>query len=589
VLAAMSSIASPLPARSSTAPLVLLVVGGAAAVAVPGSFAPSAQAWPVTWSALAFVLAGLTARWHRPGHCLGLLMIAAGCATLLSDLATADAAILHTLGCTSELLAAAMIVQLLVTFPTGRLDGPPERAIVAAAYAAAVTLQPAVTALVALAGIGLVAARRRDSGRPLRRSLALAVHALAFAVLMLAAVHGATALGVPDGPALDAIRRAAQIAIGLAPLAFLAFLLEGRLARSAISDVFVALPHDPTPAELCAALARAVRDRSLSLAYWLPEFQTWADADGRPIQLPDGTGPRAATIVERGGLTIAALIHDAALRDEPEVLDAATAAAAIALENVGLNVELRARLDELKGSRARIVEAGDAERRRLERNLHDGAQQRLVGVALHLRMLQARIRDDPATAEQLAAMLSDELAESLDELRELARGLHPAVLEHGLQPALDALAARSRVPTTITYEAGGRLPEPIELAAYFVACEALTNVAKYSGAGAATIAVRREGATVRITIADDGTGGADDTRGSGLRGLADRVEALDGRLRVDSPAGAGTVVTAELPCAPSPVEHAHAITLGPLEPRPRFDPAVELQRGREVAFGLRPL
>jgi signal transduction histidine kinase len=557
VLAAMTSIAAQLPARSSTAPLMLIVISGAAAVAVPGSLAPSAHAWPVTWSALAFVLAGLTARWHRPGHCLGPLMIAAGCATLLSAFGTADAPALHTIGRTSELLAAAMILQLLVTFPTGRLDGPPERAIVGAAYVAAVTLQPAVTALVALAGIGLVAARRRDSGRPLRRSLALAVHALAFAVLMLAAVHGAVALGVPDGePALDAIRPAAELAIGLAPLAFLAFLLEGRLARSAISDMFVALPHDPAPAELCAALARAVRDPSLSLAYWLPEFQSWADADGRPIQLPDGTGPRAATVVERGGLPIAALVHDAALRDEPELLDAVTAAAAIALENVGLNVELRARLDELKGSRARIVEAGDTERRRLERNLHDGAQQRLVGVALHLRMLQSRIRDDPATAEQLAAMLSDELAESLDELRELARGLHPAVLEHGLEPALDALAARSRVPTTITYEARGRIPEPIELAAYFVACEALTNVAKYSGAGAATIAVRREGATVRIKIADDGIGGADDTRGSGLRGLADRVEALDGRLRVDSPAGAGTVVTAELPCSLAPVEPA---------------------------------
>ena len=166
MLTAMSSIAAPLPARSSTAPLLLLlVVGGAAAVAVPGSLAPSAHAWPMTWSAVAFVLAGLTARWHRPGHCLGLLMVAAGCATLLSGLATADAAALHTLGHASELLAAAMILHLLVTFPAGRLDGPPERAIVGAAYAAAVTLQPAVTALVALAGIGLVAARRRDSGR----------------------------------------------------------------------------------------------------------------------------------------------------------------------------------------------------------------------------------------------------------------------------------------------------------------------------------------------------------------------------------------------------------------------------------------
>jgi signal transduction histidine kinase len=195
------------------------------------------------------------------------------------------------------------------------------------------------------------------------------------------------------------------------------------------------------------------------------------------------------------------------------------------------------------------VAAGDAERRRLERNLHDGAQQRLVAVALQLQLLQRRIRHDPATAEQLATVASTELAESLDELRELARGLHPTVLEHGLRAALEALAARSGVQTSVACDAPARLPEPVELAAYFVACEALTNVAKYAGASAATVRVWRDNGVAFIEIADDGIGGADDSLGSGLRGLADRVEALDGRLSVVSPAGVGTTVTAELPCA----------------------------------------
>jgi signal transduction histidine kinase len=269
--------------------------------------------------------------------------------------------------------------------------------------------------------------------------------------------------------------------------------------------------------------------------------------NGRAVALADGDG-RATTLIRRDGEPIAALLHDHA-REEPDLLDAVAAAAAIALENVRLNVELRARLDELKGSRARIVEAGDAERRRLERNLHDGAQQRLVGVALQLRLLQNRMRGDPDTAESLTAV-SDEIAQSLDELRELARGLHPAVLEHGLGPALEAVATRSRVPVTVSCDLPGRLPQPVELAAYFVACEALTNVVKYAHASEATVRAWQSAGVATIEIADDGVGGADDSRGSGLRGLADRVEALDGRLRIASPAGAGTVVVAELPCEP---------------------------------------
>ena len=213
-----------------------------------------------------------------------------------------------------------------------------------------------------------------------------------------------------------------------------------------------------------------------------------------------------------------------------------------------LNAELHARLEDLAASRARIVTAGDVERRRLERNLHDGAQQRLVGLALQLRMLQDGIRQDPVAAERLAMSASHEVARSLEELRELARGIHPAVLDHGLPAALDSLAARCPVPTTVTCDLRERLPEQVELAAYFVASEALANVAKYAEATSVRIGVTRTYAKATVEIADDGIGGADASAGSGLRGLADRVEALDGRLRIVSPRGIGTTVTAELPC-----------------------------------------
>ena len=240
------------------------------------------------------------------------------------------------------------------------------------------------------------------------------------------------------------------------------------------------------------------------------------------------------------------LVHDAALTYEPYLLEVVCAAANVAFERERLQAELGARVAQIQASRERIVAAGDAERRRLERNLHDGAQQRLVGIALQLRLIRNRVRGDPA-AEQLVSTMSDQLALSLAELRELARGIHPAALEHGLAAALDSLASRSTVATTVSYEPPDRFPEPVELAAYFVASEALANVSKYAQATSVTMRVWRAGRVASIEIADDGIGGAHEAIGSGLRGLADRVEALDGSLRVTSPPGAGTVVTAELP------------------------------------------
>jgi signal transduction histidine kinase len=253
--------------------------------------------------------------------------------------------------------------------------------------------------------------------------------------------------------------------------------------------------------------------------------------------------------VEVEGRAVAAIVYDASLDDDPEMIEAVRAAAAMALENEALLAESDARLAEVQASRQRIVAAGDAERRRLERNLHDGAQQRLVAVALQLRMIQSDIRRDPAQAEELVAAASDELANSLQELRELARGIHPASLDHGLESALASLASRSTVPTAVSCDGPEHVPKPVELAVYFVACEALANVGKYAHATTASVRLSRTADGVAVEIADDGVGGAHAGDGSGLHGLADRVAALDGRLFVTSPPGAGTVIIAELPCA----------------------------------------
>jgi signal transduction histidine kinase len=256
------------------------------------------------------------------------------------------------------------------------------------------------------------------------------------------------------------------------------------------------------------------------------------------------------TVLEHDGEPVAAIVHDATLADEPELLRASGAAARLALENARLQAEMRAQLAEVQESRARIVTAADEERRRIERDLHDGAQQRLVALALELRTAQRRLGDraDPEL-EAILAEAVGELQAAVDELRELARGVHPAILtEDGLAAALESLSSRTPVPVSLKVS-DERLPPQVEATAYFVACEALANVVKHAGASSATVtAVRRNGLLV-IEVEDDGVGGAHADGGSGLRGLADRVEALGGRLRVVSPAGGGTRVVGEIPCA----------------------------------------
>jgi signal transduction histidine kinase len=242
-----------------------------------------------------------------------------------------------------------------------------------------------------------------------------------------------------------------------------------------------------------------------------------------------------------------AITHDSSLED-PELERGVRVAAALAQENERLAAELRAQAKELRASRARIVEAGLAERRRLERDLHDGAQQRLVSLVLGLRMIEKRLDEDPVSARGLLEMVGSELEAALRELRDLSRGIHPVVLsDRGLDAALETLAGRAPLPVELKATIAERLPEPVELTVYFVVSEALTNVAKHAHASQARVRAARHNGRVVVEVSDDGVGGVDPARGSGLSGLADRLSALDGKLEVRSERGQGTVLRAELP------------------------------------------
>ena len=294
------------------------------------------------------------------------------------------------------------------------------------------------------------------------------------------------------------------------------------------------------------ALAEQLGDRTLAIAYWLPERELFVDERGHPVTLPEPGTSKAWTAVAHHGNRVAAIIHDAELQARPELVEAAAAAAVLALDNERLKADLNARLEDLRASRRRIVEATVETRRRLERDLHDGAQQRLVSMSVDLQLLRGRLTAEPALELLDSAVAT--LGEAQTELRELARGIHPPMLaDRGLVPALEALARRSTVPVELDLRLNGRLPKQVETAGYFVVAEALTNVIKYAGATHARLTASDAGGVLWLEVDDDGVGGADPANGSGLSGLSDRVAALDGELVVDSPVGKGTRVSARIP------------------------------------------
>jgi PAS domain S-box-containing protein len=785
-------------------------------------------------AAWSFILGGLFAWARRPDNRFGPLLMAVGLTVFIGFLEQSNHSLPFTLGYVFGGLFIAVFIHALLAFPRGYLETTIVYVIVGIAYAAltvgtlvssffddvqdgcpdcpqnAFMIIDSPTAVSVIDGVliavgipallaSLYVFRRRwkAASAPLRRVL-VPVYLTAGATIFFLAIG--LVIGSFSESSADVIFWIVTALFASFPLAFIAGLLSGRLAREGVGQLVLELGQAHAPGELRDALARALGDPSVRLAYWIPETESYADLDGSPIDLPKERGEEIATMVERDGRPVAALIHHRSLEEDPLLVEAAAAAAAMALENeqrlaalaktqiriqalvdafpdlifrmdrdgtyleykgrpedlavspddligsrahdvlpgdvadqvVGgvrraidtgeivtgeyvlelegvsrdfearivkagdeavlivrefternraqvelerLHAELQQRhrdleherdfartvlnstpsllllvtpggyvvrfntsLEQLSGlrdddvtrghafwdvfivpeerehvrqlvedvvaeggsgefestwmgvggghrqvtwsttplrddrgqprvlicgidvtertqqeielrrSRARLVEASDVERRRLERNLHDGAQQRLVSLSLMLRLAHARVADDPSQAEDLLGQASDELSQALEELRELARGIHPAVLsDRGLNAALEALLTRT--PLAVELELlEDRLPEAVEAAAYYVVAEALANVAKYAEASSVAVSIASVNGHAVVEVADDGVGGADPTKGSGLRGLVDRIEALDGHLAVESPPGQGTRIRVEIPC-----------------------------------------
>ncbi|HEU5277684.1 MAG TPA: PAS domain-containing sensor histidine kinase [Gaiellaceae bacterium] len=669
----------------------------------------------IGWS---FVASGLVGWARRPENVIGRVMVLAGFLRLLGDFcAGSDQPVLFPIGHVSHSGFYVAVGYVLLAFPSGRLDGALSRWILVGGglvlplrlawfllsgeddqgnVVAAVRSSQGAQALawietaldlVILPLLIVVLARRwRHASPRLRFALApvLWIGTAGAGLFLLSIADDNLGNPLGDIPMLLIDLVLAGVAVGV-----LVGLLRSRLARSAVAELVVELGQTGAPGDLRNALARALRDPSLALAYWLPDGGRYIDVEGRPFELPAESEARAVSVVEREGRTIAALVHDPALDEEPELVESVCAAAALALENERLqaelraqlsdskqqkerlqalidssplalveygsdkcvrlwnpaaerifgwsreeilghddlplappskraegeelfarvlageslndyetlrqrkdgtlvdvsiaaapitdesrpvlgnmvaytditerkvqeaevhrlNAELQARLEELRASRARIVGAADEERRRIERNLHDGTQQRLVSISMALGLAQAKLEKDPAAAGAVVGEARRALSAALRELRELSHGIHPAVLtERGLVAALQELTLHTAVPVELALDGTGRLPEQVEAAAYYVVSEALANIAKYAQATGARVQVQPVDGKVVLEVADDGVGGADAGRGSGLRGLTDRVEALGGRLWFSSPPGQGTIVRAEIPC-----------------------------------------
>jgi signal transduction histidine kinase len=553
---------------------------------------PPAREASITYAAgFAAITIGIAVWEWRPENRTGILLTAVPFAFLLNDLNIVfpRSRLAETVGWGASWLAAPLVAHVILAYPSGRLTSRLDRALVATAYCFAAAygllfmlfydprapnyediweLPFYAVPYTHVAWLDLTAADRI-------LSRTLFVLAMLFLVLLVRKLVRASPMGrrvvwplVFTG-CFIAVQFGVQMVVygepvnswthptwfwivWIAPLsipvALAAGLLWGRTARGAVADLVVELERTP-PGSVRDALARTLGDASLEVALWLPERSLYVDGTGQPLELPTPDSGRAVTVLGPAEARIAALVHDPALLERRALLEAAGAAARLALENERLQAALRGQLEEVRASRARIVQAGDDERRRLERNLHDGAQQRLLGLGLALQLARAQLGSTADGAAMLLSEAEDELRAALNELRELARGIHPAILiDQGLAAAVRSLAERSPVPVTIAGVPEKRFGDAVEVAAYFLVSESLANVAKYAHASTVRISITRRNGHAVVDIEDNGAGGADPTRGSGLRGLSDRVEALGGVIDVESPTGEGTRIHAEIPC-----------------------------------------
>ncbi|WP_433516951.1 sensor histidine kinase [Nonomuraea sp. CA-143628] len=526
------------------------------------------------WS---FVVSGLVVRARRPVGGTGGLMAGVGLCLLLSGVNYLQERWALLTGNVIGWLALTLLAHVVLVMPEGRAVGRRQRATVLVLYlgmaqALAIWLRfgrfgdgsctclpllpggegvsrpliAAVAVFLWLFGLGMTAMLgwRWLVRLPAPRRHTFAPVALAGGLMLLATWTRQAVYIWPDATnsPLQAVLHGVQLlTLATWPLGVLAGLMRARPDQAAVARL--ATGHDLSPGALEKTLANVLRDPTLRLGYWTGDG--YVGAAGDPLTV---AGTRSAAYLEVGGEPAAVLLYDPALDLDPEPVRSVAAITRLIVENERMRAALAAQLAEVRASRARIVAAGDAERSRIERNLHDGAQQRLAGLAVLLG--HARLRNADAGVADLLDEAVTGVRAALAELRELAGGIHPAILsQSGLAAALHSLAERSPVPAVVEEAPDGRLPPDAEQAAYFVAAEALANVAKHADASKASIRAVVRDDVLLLEVTDDGTGGARAEAGTGLRGLADRVAALDGLLHVHSPPDHGTRVTAEIPLA----------------------------------------
>lgn len=540
----------------------------------------------VGWS---FVAAAVVAMLRRPDNRVGVLLAAVGITWFVQSILTlARSSFLFTLSLLGDGLFWLPLVHLFLSFPTGRLSSRMDRAVVALLYgylplgnlmsvvffdprtvgrefpanvfllrndpslaALMVTIDSVAAAMIAVLVLVRLVLRWRAATGPMRRVMRPVVWAVGPALLAVVYFIVSAVVALPDG-----LRRALlpliNVALAGLPVAFLVGLLRTQLGRRLVGDLVVELQTAMAHGRLREALARGLGDPTLELAFVLPGSGRYVDDQGHYVRIPDEEEAeirRITELIDSDGEPLAVLIHDASLLQDGKRVEAVAGAARLTLENERLHAQLQAQLDEARASRARLVDAADQARRRLERDLHDGAQQRLL--AASTAMERARILNgnaDDSRLEDLLEAVSTELKETLTELRELARGIHPALLtDEGLGPAIESLARRAQLPTRVVSVPSERFQTTVEAAAYFVVAEALNNAAKHADASEVMVRAESDNGVLRIQIADDGIGGADIDGGSGLRGLEDRVVSLGGVFEVASPHDEGTTISAVIP------------------------------------------
>ena len=577
--------------RSLHGALVLLgatlaVLGGVEIVLLAAS--PAGPLWqlagPVAVAGI-YAAAGLVAWWRRPSNRIGALLVAGAVSWLVSALVNTGTPWLSVPGTILGTVPVAVVVHLLLAFPSGRLRSRAARVTTIATYAAAVldpvpsyvfaaaagpdsvlavTDRPELAALgadaihvagsVVLGSTAIILAGRLRGAEPARRRVLLPLYGYG----MLAVLF--VSLSAWFQPLLGALTLfAVQVAVlAGVPVAFVLVLLHGGFARTGeIAELGAWLAGaDAGRAGLADALARTLGDSSLQVVFWLPDQHAYVDAAGTPVALPAAGAGRAAAEITSDGRRVGAIVYDATLIDDAAPVRAAGQVLALAVEAERLTVQLRAGEAELRRSRARIVQASDRERRRVARNLHDGLQVRLVLLALDAQQV-AKNPDATAGMREAAEALRAGIDAAAAELRSFVHAVMPAgLIERGLAAAVedltDRMPVRTRLDTDGAGGAGSRLPAAVESTAYFVVAEGLANALKHAQARELTVRLARTGGRLVVEVGDDGIGGArldgSSDGGSGLRGLADRVEALGGWLRCDSHPGAGTTLVAELPC-----------------------------------------